>query len=170
MSPPHTAHPPPRCLALLQAAREQLHASRSPLRRLGAAWGDKKSICNKFTAGSPIASIAWPANRPGELVWGCANGSVWLGSLASGRTVQLYAHPDASGVVSVAAAATEHPACCKGPAPNSAQHGSMAAQQRARMPQQARTVVCKLTACHLPSMVILPGRHMAPPGCHMVTG
>ena len=70
--------------------------------KLGACWGDKKSICNKFPAAAPVTSVAWLAGAPppaddgavppapGDLVFGCADGSVRAGSLRQNRSVVLY--------------------------------------------------------------------------------
>ena len=41
--------------------------------KLGADWGEKKSICNKFQQASPVTCIVWPEQRPNELVLGLAN-------------------------------------------------------------------------------------------------
>lgn len=44
--------------------------------KLGAEWGDKKSICNKFQQSSSITCIVWPEQRPNELVFGLAEGKM----------------------------------------------------------------------------------------------
>lgn len=46
--------------------------------RIGLVWGEKKSICNKFPAASPVACLAWPAARPSTLFFGALDGKVQL--------------------------------------------------------------------------------------------
>jgi intraflagellar transport protein 172 len=70
--------------------------------RLGAAWDEKKSICNKFLQGSPVTSLAWPQDHHNEVVFGVAEGKVKLGMLKTNKTYTLYSHPDNSYVVSLA--------------------------------------------------------------------
>lgn len=49
--------------------------------KLGAEWGDKKSICNKFQQSSSITCITWPEQRPNELVFGLAEGKMKVSEL-----------------------------------------------------------------------------------------
>ena len=58
--------------------------------KLGAEWGDKKSICNKFQQGSSITCICWPESRPNELVFGLAEGKMKVGQLRSNKPATLY--------------------------------------------------------------------------------
>eukprot|EP00959_Pyramimonas_sp_CCMP1952_P474800 9503851-Pyramimonas_sp.AAC.10 len=44
--------------------------------KLGAEWGDKKSICNKFHQSSAITCITWPHQQHHEVVFGLAEGKV----------------------------------------------------------------------------------------------
>jgi intraflagellar transport protein 172 len=91
--------------------------------KLGAAWGDKKSICNKFPAPVAVTSVAWAtgASAAGgsghddgglgappplaELLFGCADGSVRLGALRSNKSAVEYAHEAGSPVLSLAVTA-----------------------------------------------------------------
>ena len=58
--------------------------------KLGAEWGDKKSICNKFQQASSITCICWPEARPNELVFGLAEGKMKVGQLRSNKPATLY--------------------------------------------------------------------------------
>ena len=58
--------------------------------KLGNDWGDKKSICNKFEVPSPVTCVSWPANDPGQVAFGCLDGSVRLGILKTNKTDTLY--------------------------------------------------------------------------------
>jgi intraflagellar transport protein 172 len=58
--------------------------------KLGTEWGDKKSICNKFHQPSPITSMTWPSARPGEVVFGLAEGKVKVGQLRTNKAATLY--------------------------------------------------------------------------------
>ena len=58
--------------------------------RLGLEWGDRKKICNKFVQTSPVSSITWPSQRPGEVVFGCVDGNVKLGIIKNNKTALLY--------------------------------------------------------------------------------
>ena len=58
--------------------------------KLGADWGDKKSICNKFQQASSVTSIVWPNERPNELVFGLSEGKVKVGQLRSNKPATLY--------------------------------------------------------------------------------
>ncbi|KAL3897688.1 MAG: hypothetical protein SGPRY_013001 [Prymnesium sp.] len=58
--------------------------------KLGAEWGDKKSICNKFQQSSSITCITWPEQRPNELVFGLAEGKMKVGQLRSNKPATLY--------------------------------------------------------------------------------
>lgn len=78
--------------------------------KLGLNWGDKKTICNKFQQNSPVTSLTWPKSRPGELIFGLAEGKVKLGFLKNNKQATLYnadvytvsvcASPDGSGICS----------------------------------------------------------------------
>jgi intraflagellar transport protein 172 len=70
--------------------------------KLGNAWGDKKSICNKFHQSSPITSMTWPGSHPNEVVFGLAEGKVKIGQLRSNKPATLYTTD--SYVVSLASA------------------------------------------------------------------
>eukprot|EP00937_MAST-01D_sp_MAST-1D-sp2_P002340 g2340.t1 len=58
--------------------------------KLGMDFGDKKSICNKFHQTSPITCMTWPSARPGEVVFGLAEGKVKVGQLRSNKPATLY--------------------------------------------------------------------------------
>ncbi|CAN0101848.1 unnamed protein product, partial [Discosporangium mesarthrocarpum] len=70
----------------------------------------KKSICNKFLQPSPVTCMSWPEGRPGEVVFGLAEGKVKIGQLKSNKPATLYSSgsycaaiatsPDSNGVVS----------------------------------------------------------------------
>ncbi|KAK9818841.1 hypothetical protein WJX81_002834, partial [Elliptochloris bilobata] len=70
---------------------------------LGAAWGDPKAICNHFAAGAAVTCLAWPAGSTAEPAFGCADGQVHGGDLASNTAPAVYAHPAAAAAVSLAA-------------------------------------------------------------------
>lgn len=69
--------------------------------KIGTEWGEKKSICNKFPASSSVTSLVWPKDRPGEIVFGLAEGKVRIGILRSNKSQALYSSE--SYVVSLAA-------------------------------------------------------------------
>lgn len=71
--------------------------------KLGADWGEKKSICNKFVQSSGVMSLCWPKGRHQECVFGLLDGKVRLGQLRNNKSATLYEHPDASSVVSLTA-------------------------------------------------------------------
>jgi intraflagellar transport protein 172 len=58
--------------------------------KLGAEWGDKKSICNKFPQNSSVTCMCWPAERNGELVIGLAEGKVKVGNLKTNKSQSLF--------------------------------------------------------------------------------
>lgn len=58
--------------------------------KLGAEWGDKKSICNKFQHSSSITSLVWPTKRTNELVYGLAEGKVKIGQMKTHKPATLY--------------------------------------------------------------------------------
>lgn len=58
--------------------------------KLGAEWGDKKSICNKFPSSTPPTCLAWPLKRPNEIIFGLAEGKVKLGQLKTHKASTLY--------------------------------------------------------------------------------
>lgn len=47
--------------------------------KLGATWGDRKSICNKFPQSSAVTCLTWPNGRAHDLVFGLAEGKVKVG-------------------------------------------------------------------------------------------
>lgn len=69
--------------------------------KLGSTWGDKKTICNKFTQTSPVTSLCWPSRRSNEVVFGLLDGKMRIGILRNNKSATLY-HTD-SYVVSCAA-------------------------------------------------------------------
>ena len=58
--------------------------------KIGTEWGEKKSICNKFPTSSSVTSLTWPKDRPGEIVFGLAEGKVRVGILRSNKSQVLY--------------------------------------------------------------------------------
>ncbi|GMH45662.1 hypothetical protein BSKO_13619 [Bryopsis sp. KO-2023] len=69
--------------------------------RLGAEWGDKKSICNKFQQSSSVTGLCWPKDRHNELVFGLADGKLKLGALKNNKPYNLYSHPEGSPIASL---------------------------------------------------------------------
>ena len=53
--------------------------------KIGTEWGDKKSICNKFPTSSSVTALVWPRERPGEVIFGLAEGKVRAGVLRSNK-------------------------------------------------------------------------------------
>ena len=72
--------------------------------KLGADWGEKKSICNKFAQSSGVTSLCWPGRRHQECAFGLVDGKVRLGQLRNNKSATLYEHPDSSAVVSLTSA------------------------------------------------------------------
>ncbi|KAG5180215.1 hypothetical protein JKP88DRAFT_182394 [Tribonema minus] len=78
--------------------------------KLGAEWGEKKSICNKFPQPSPVTALTWADARPNDIVFGLADGKVKIGQLRTNKPATLYnadsfvaalaASADGNGVVS----------------------------------------------------------------------
>lgn len=58
--------------------------------KLGAEWGEKKSIINKFGASSSITCMVWPASRPYEVYYGLADGKIKVGFLKNAKPGTLY--------------------------------------------------------------------------------
>lgn len=56
--------------------------------KLGAEWGDKKTICNKFPEKSSITCVSWPSKR--DPTYGTAEGKVVLGKLVGNKAMTLY--------------------------------------------------------------------------------
>ena len=79
--------------------------------KLGAEWGDKKSICNKFLQHHPVTALAWPAGRAGELAFATADGKVRVGTLKTNKATTLYAHPEQSYVVALASSPDGNGVC-----------------------------------------------------------
>ena len=74
--------------------------------KLGLEWGDKKSICNKFTQSSPVVALTWPAGHKNEVVFGMASGKVKVGQLRNNKSATLYSSE--SYVVSACSAPDGH--------------------------------------------------------------
>ncbi|GAX77698.1 hypothetical protein CEUSTIGMA_g5141.t1 [Chlamydomonas eustigma] len=75
--------------------------------RIGEAWTDKKSICNKFPQSTPVTSLIWPRGRE-DVVFGLSDGKVKLGQLKTNKPLTMYAHPEGSYVVSLASSPDGH--------------------------------------------------------------
>lgn len=58
--------------------------------KIGREWGEKKSICNKFPTSSSVTCLTWPVERPGELIFGLAEGKVKAGILRSNNSQVVY--------------------------------------------------------------------------------
>ncbi|RKP02229.1 hypothetical protein CXG81DRAFT_25089 [Caulochytrium protostelioides] len=69
--------------------------------KLGAQWGDKKSICNKLAQTSEVLCLVWPETQLNTIVFGLAEGKVRIGHLKSNKSATLYATDTAA--VSIAA-------------------------------------------------------------------
>ena len=59
--------------------------------KLGADWGEKKSICNKFAQGASVTCMTWPNERHGELVIGLADGKVKVCHLKTNKSQPCFA-------------------------------------------------------------------------------
>lgn len=57
---------------------------------LGAKWGDRKTICNKFEQEAPVTSMIWPSTRKDGLIVGLANGKIKEGVLHNNSVSTLY--------------------------------------------------------------------------------
>lgn len=44
--------------------------------KLGAEWGEKKAIINKFFSPAPITTLCWGLQHPDSVVFGAADGKV----------------------------------------------------------------------------------------------
>jgi intraflagellar transport protein 172 len=53
-----------------------------------------------------VTALCWPSQRPSEVVFGTADGKIKLGMLKANKTYSMYAHPDGSYVVALAAVAS----------------------------------------------------------------
>ena len=58
--------------------------------KLGAEWGDKKSICNKFQHSSPITTLVWPLKRANEVMYGLSDGKVKIGEMKTHKPSTVY--------------------------------------------------------------------------------
>lgn len=58
--------------------------------KLGIDWGEKKSICNKFAQNSSVTCMAWPVERPNELIIGLAEGKVKQGILKTNKSQSIF--------------------------------------------------------------------------------
>ena len=78
--------------------------------KLGVEWGDKKSICNKFSQHHSVTSLAWPTKEPNKVCFGLEDGKVKLGQLKNNKfatcynaesyTVSMCTSPDGHGFLS----------------------------------------------------------------------
>ena len=76
--------------------------------KIGAEWGDKKSICNKFIVTSPVTAMCWPQEN--SIYFGIAEGKVRLANTRTNKsstvynvnsyTVSLVANSRNSGIIS----------------------------------------------------------------------
>ena len=57
---------------------------------LGANWGDKKVICNKFEQNSPVTAMIWPHKKSQEIFFGIADGKIKKGMLRNNSAQILY--------------------------------------------------------------------------------
>jgi intraflagellar transport protein 172 len=58
--------------------------------KLGTEWGEKKTICNKYSHDSSITCVVWPTMR--DVCYGLAEGSVFMGPPKSSKPKRLYQH------------------------------------------------------------------------------
>ncbi|XP_055005694.1 intraflagellar transport protein 172 homolog [Boleophthalmus pectinirostris] len=56
--------------------------------RIGAEWGDKKSICNKFVQNSAVTRVLWPAEN--SVVFGLVDGKVRLANTQTNKSSTIY--------------------------------------------------------------------------------
>ena len=57
--------------------------------KLGKAWSDKKTICNKYAVTAAVTAVVWPSTRMNDLVFGCSDGKVKVGNSAN-KSLTLY--------------------------------------------------------------------------------
>jgi intraflagellar transport protein 172 len=43
--------------------------------KLGAKWGEKKSICNKWPTTTSVTTLCWPSSHQNELFFGLVEGN-----------------------------------------------------------------------------------------------
>eukprot|EP01135_Chromosphaera_perkinsii_P005322 Nk52_evm3s343 gene=Nk52_evmTU3s343 len=58
--------------------------------KLGAEWGEKKSICNKFLQSCPVTCMIWPISQPNLVVFGLSDGKIRVGNSKSNKSQTLY--------------------------------------------------------------------------------
>ena len=58
--------------------------------RIGSEWGEKKSICTKIPASSPVTTMIWPIETLHELYFGTAEGQVRIGFVKNHKSQALY--------------------------------------------------------------------------------
>jgi intraflagellar transport protein 172 len=58
--------------------------------KIGATWGEKKSICNKYLQQSSVTCLCWPSSHQNELFFGLADGKVKLGNLRNNKSSVIY--------------------------------------------------------------------------------
>ena len=76
--------------------------------KIGAEWGDKKSICNKFIVNSAVTALVWP--QEGGIYFGVSEGKVRIANTRTNKsstvynvnsyTVSLVANARGSGILS----------------------------------------------------------------------
>lgn len=69
--------------------------------RVGADWGERKAVINKFTGAAAITCQCWPRERQGKIFYGLANGEVKMGQLRGNKTSTVFSSD--SYVVSMSA-------------------------------------------------------------------
>jgi len=69
--------------------------------KVGADWGERKSIVNKLAVSSSVTTMVWPKEKIDELYFGLAEGKIKGATLKNNRSTTLY-NTD-SYVVSMAA-------------------------------------------------------------------
>ncbi|KAJ3125766.1 hypothetical protein HK098_008226 [Nowakowskiella sp. JEL0407] len=58
--------------------------------KLGAEWGEKKSICNKFLQNCEITCMTWPLEQHNTIVFGMFDGKVRVGHLKTNKAATLF--------------------------------------------------------------------------------
>ncbi|KAF4675176.1 hypothetical protein FOL47_008183 [Perkinsus chesapeaki] len=58
--------------------------------KIGASWGDKKSICNKWPQTSPVTCLSWPSSQSMQLVLGLSDGRLRVANCRTQKCANLY--------------------------------------------------------------------------------
>lgn len=58
--------------------------------KLGLEWGDRITICNKFTQSSAVTCLVWGSKHQNEVVFGLADGKIRMGNLKTNSSTTLF--------------------------------------------------------------------------------